>query len=131
MEEELEEGTLIDSINIVVASYGFIFNLFPVYICLQNKTTGTMMNSIKISLSFCLVVYIIFSLLALKTYGDLIDPNIFKHIQEENNVQSAAIRVLFLLIFICHVPFVFFAGKDCLLAMIEEVRNRKLSKALS
>lgn len=119
-----------DALSIIAASYGFIANLFPVYIAIEdrNNVKGTI-AAVK-ALSFCVVVYIGFSYLAYHSYEDQIFPSIFDNIKTELNLPSYVIRIMFLIIFICNIPFIFLPGKECALVIIEEIRNYSMSKNL-
>lgn len=41
------------------------------------------------------------------------------------------LRCIFIVIIACHVPYVFFAGKESFLVLIEETNKRTVSKALT
>jgi len=64
----------------------------------------------------------------METYGDNLNPNIFENIQVETNLASYFIRIIFLAIFICNIPFIFLPGKECLLMLIDEARHNTISK---
>ena len=83
-----------------------------------------------LALVFCFITYNGFSFMAYNTYGDDLKPSIFENIKEENDLLSFVLRAIFLLIFLCNIPFVFFPGKECLLTLIMEIKERKVSKAL-
>ena len=92
----------------------------------RNNSKG--MSAVTLTLFFSFVIYVLFSLLAIYCYGEGLDPNIFVNLQAEgSSFESYFIRVTFLLILLCNIPYLFLPGKVCLLIMIEELRTRKMS----
>ena len=56
--------------------------------------------------------------------------HMFNNIDKEVNWASYIIRTAFLIVLACHIPYIFFSGKESLLIMIEEARCSSMSKAL-
>jgi len=55
---------------------------------------------------------------------------VLDNIDKEVNWSSYVIRSAFLIVLACHIPYIFFSGKESLLIMIEETRDRSMSTAL-
>ena len=84
-----------------------------------------------LALGFCLIAYLIFSTMAYMTYGaGEIHPNIFENIKEDKGVLSIVLRCLFLFIFLCNIPFVFYAGRECFITLLLEINERRVSNKL-
>mmetsp|Transcript_3880 Transcript_3880/g.2608 ORF Transcript_3880/g.2608 Transcript_3880/m.2608 type:complete len:229 (+) Transcript_3880:624-1310(+) len=113
--------SVMDSANITITSYGFIINFFPIYATLKERTNRNGFISAGMALLFGITAYTIFASLAILSYGYDIDPSIFENIKEDDNALSIALRCLFLVIFLCNIPFIFFAGKEALLNVVAEL----------
>jgi len=69
--------------------------------------------------------------MAWMSYGEKgIQPNIFENIKEDKGVLSIVLRTLFLFIFLCNIPFVFYAGRECFIILILELKERRVSDKL-
>ena len=119
-----------DAFAIILTAYGFIINFYPIFSSLDKRTTSNGMNSTSLALAFVFLVYLLFSWLGLRIYGVSINANIFENIKTENTLTSYMIRLIFLGVFLCNLPFVFLPGKEALLVLIEEHRHRSMSKAI-
>jgi hypothetical protein len=100
------------------------------YRSLHHRNNQRGIAAVVIALLFCFAAYLLFSSLAWYTYGDAIQPNIFENIKEDKGILSIILRCLFLFIFLCNIPFVFFAGRECFITFIMEIKERKVSKKL-
>jgi hypothetical protein len=85
--------------------------------------------SVALALGFCLSAYLVFSTMASLTY-DSIHPNIFENIKEDKGALSVVLRCLFLFIFLCNIPFVFYAGRECFIVLVLEFNERRVSNKL-
>jgi len=84
-----------------------------------------------LAMSFCFVVYFIFSHLGIVSYPD-VHPNIFENLKAEGATPTTiAVFAIFLGIFLCNIPFVFLPGKEALLALVEEAQTRSMSIELA
>ncbi len=122
--------SLVDSLNIAVASQGFVIALFPIYSSMARSARPHMMKSASAALIFTMSTYTYLSFVSISYFGqDNIAPSIFENIKQEEGISSILLRVLFLLIFFCNIPFVFFAGKTALMAVFYDWCYVKKSQA--
>lgn len=64
-------------------------------------------------------------------YGDKININLFTHLEGDDSFLSKGIRYMFLIIFVCKIPYIFFPGKLALFNIIYEFRTKTISNSMS
>lgn len=123
---------VVDSINITLTSYGFIINLFPITSQLKEYNNVNIMKSVFMALVFCFGSYIILSVLAMNLYGENnIHQSIFDNMKnDKQNPLTIGIRLLFLVIFCCNIPYLFYPAKLSILNALQEYRIKCFSKAI-
>lgn len=119
------------SLSILLVAYGFQQNLFHTYNNLQVKTNRSAIKTVSYGILISFIIYTIIALLSIYMFGSDIQENILDNIAEESSWPSYVLRSAFLLVITCHIPFMFFAGRDSLLQILEEAKNRKISIQLS
>jgi hypothetical protein len=82
------------------------------------------------ALLFCLTSYIILSYLAQNLFGTAIEVSLFDNMKQDSGVLSIGVRALFLIIFLCNIPYLFFPGKMSILNALLEYREEKFSRVL-
>lgn len=61
-------------------------------------------------------------------FGPDIKKDIFLNIEViEPNFITYFLRISFLIVLAAHIPFIFYAGKECTLAMVNEFSSRTIS----
>ena len=120
----------ISSLGIVLVAFGFQQNLFPIQASLADKSPESTLKSIGIGLTMSTTLYMTMGVLALYTFGSGVESSVLTNIDEETTVSSYIIRLSFMLILACHIPYIFFSGKESLLIMVDEFRRRSMSYAL-
>lgn len=84
------------------------------------KKKSNIVYSVPIALTFVIFSYTMLGLLSMLSFGIVnIAPSIFENIQYDNSWFSIILRCIFMLIFICNIPFIFFPGKQSILSIIE------------
>lgn len=122
---------LVTGFNIIVLAYAYHINLFPTYNSLgANKSNKTAMSAVGIASLLSLVIYMSLGILSIYIFGSELESSVLKNVDEEKNVYSYIIRVAFLLVLACHIPYIFFPTKESFLIIIDEASNKSMQKAL-
>jgi hypothetical protein len=81
-------------------------------------------------------IYIILAIVTLSIYGSTLKPSILDNISTRRNDEGKEfwecymMQFLFLIVIACHIPYVFFSGKESLLIIIDETMRKSISKTL-
>jgi amino acid permease len=122
----------IKGVAIIIVAFSMQQNLFPMYNSLRVKTNKEALRATLYTVFICGCVYLAIPLLGLFFFGHVVDQNILNNIAvEQDKVPSIVLRVIFLLVLGCHVPFIFFTGKESTLIIVDEIMRNSISKALS
>jgi len=79
------------------------------------------MKSIKLSCFISMLIYCLLGILSLFIFGGVIGDDILDNVDEEKDYwESYILRGLFMIVLACHIPFIFFSGKEAMLIIIDE-----------
>jgi hypothetical protein len=100
-------------------------------VCLENKTNATAIKAVYGAIFMSMSIYFVVSLVAIYMFGSMISSNVLDNVGNEGATWEALVlRIAFLLVIGCHIPYVFYGGKECLLIMIDEFTRQTVSKSL-
>ena len=121
---------LVTAFSIVLVAYSCQQNLFPMYSSLKERTSETASKAMALSLCMTFAVYVTVGIISVYMFGSTLDESVLDDVDAETNVDSYIIRISFLIVLACHIPYIFFSGKESLLIMIDECRTQSMTKAL-
>jgi amino acid permease len=126
---------IIKGLSIVLVAYSCQQNLFPIFGELENKTNAECVGAFSIATSMVGSLYVTLAVLSIYMFGSLVHSSILEDVADECSNdecpwESIVLRFLFLIVVACHIPFIFFSGKEGTLIIIDEINRRSISKAL-
>ena len=97
--------------------------MFPTFNSLQNKTNKTALDFVSLALIMTFFVYVALGILSVYMFGSALKKSVLDNVDEEADPSSYVIRVAFLIVLACHIPYAFFPVKESLLIMVDEIQN--------
>jgi len=78
-------------------------------------------------------IYIMLSILSIYTFGSSLQPDVLDNVNEEVNHdwESITLRIAFIIVIVCHIPYVFFSGKEAMLIIVDEWDRSSISQKLN
>lgn len=121
-------SNFIDSVNISITSYGFIINLFPIRQQMSDQSKSSVVLAVSLALAFCFISYVLLTGLAIGIFGEHnIKQSLFDNLEDDHGALTQAIRIVFLVIFLCNIPYLFYPGKLSVLNVFQEYRLKCFS----
>lgn len=76
-------------------------------------------------------IYVLLGIISVYLFGSTIDESVLVNVDEETSPSSYVIRFSFLLVLACHIPYIFYSGKESLCIIVDELKRNSTSLALS
>lgn len=80
-----------------------------------------MLKAVLLSLIFTFIIYVSLGILSVYMFGSALQKSVLNNVDEEADPSSYIIRVAFLIVLACHIPYAFFPVKESLLLMVDEI----------
>lgn len=123
---------LVTGLNIIVLAYAYQINLFPTYNSLgANKSNKTGLDAVAVAQGLSIIIYVSLGVLSIYIFGSDLEASVLKNVDEEKNIYSYIIRVAFLVVLGCHIPYIFFPTKESLLIIVDQATNASMTKAIT
>lgn len=98
---------------------------------MKDQSDRNSIKAVTMAVSTSVLIYIILSLLGIYMFGSSIKPDLLDNIGEERYTwESIVLSISFLIVIVCHIPFIFFVGKEHLLILIDEIDRKSISTTL-
>lgn len=126
----------IGAIQVTTLAYTYQQNLFQIFSAMKVKTNANYQKMNIIGLLTTYFVYIAVAVISLIMFGSDIHSSVLINIGDEKMNQGrtfwegCVIQCSFCIVLICHIPFIFFSGKEGLLIMIDETHRKSMSMSL-
>ena len=88
------------------------------------------MKAANLTLIMAGVVYLTIAFSAIYLFGSNILGNFLDNMAKDKIWIGYLLQFFYLVLIACHTPYVFFAGKECFLVIVDEIHRRTLSKSL-
>lgn len=77
------------------------------------------------------LIYLVISFSAIYMFGSNLKGSFLDNMSDNHMWVSDVLSVSFLIIVGCHIPYIFFAGKESFLVMLDEIHRKQISKVLA
>jgi len=130
---------LIQALSITLVAYSYQQNVFPIYSSLKNKNNEEYAKVSWYGLLVTFVIYIVVAIISILMFGTEIMSSVLDNIGLEyiNNtstgnkfVEAYIVQISFMIVIACHIPFIFFSGKEGLCILIDELDRKSISNTL-
>lgn len=130
--------TWVKSLCCILVAFSYSQNLYPLYSALKIKTNENCQKVVNVSVTICLFIYFFLAVVGCLLFGEQVtkvNANIILNINREHLIdpdrwESFLLRALFMIVLACHIPFIFFSGKEGMLIIIDEYNRHSISKTL-
>ena len=115
-----------------MTAYSFQFNLFPVMSSMKSKSNVEGIKSVYYALGMAMGIYIALSVLSIYTFGSSLQADVLDNVNEEidHEWESILLRIAFVIVILCHIPYIFFSAKEAMLIIIDEWDRKSISTSL-
>ena len=111
------DKTFLSSLSTAFVAYGFQSAFFPIYNSLENKNYRNGMKFTILGMGFCFIIYMMVMFVSLYSFGINVHGDVLENVEDVTVWESYVLRSIFLVVMATHTPFIFFIGKESILAI--------------
>lgn len=129
--------TWLTSISTSLVAFAFANTLFPTFSALRVKTNENMMKVTYYSVGLVFTIYVFLAVVSLFLFGrgcnsgtDVMTSVNLEMTHDPKRKEAFVLQLLFMIVLSCHIPFIFFSGKESICIIIDEIDRRSVSATL-
>lgn len=128
-------GRTLNAVSVTMVAYSYQCNLFPIYTSLKEKTNEQYMKTNNWGLILTAFIYLVVAIISVAMFGVNTTSVVLDDIGSAKHDGKAfwegyVTQFSFIILLACHIPFIFFAGKEGLLVILDELDRKSISSAL-
>jgi amino acid permease len=126
----------ISSLCTIMVAYAYQQNVFPVYDALKDQSIAGYKAASTLGLLFSIVVYFLVAMIGVALFGSALSSSVLFNFGEVSNSngnpfwESTIIQISFMIVLLCHIPFIFYGGKEGLCIIVDEAQRKSISNVL-
>ena len=125
----------ISAMSVTMLAYSYQQNVFPIFSELRNKTNSEYQAVSKRGLPLTATIYFLVGIICTLMFGEGLESSVLLNVGELRHDGKAyweayISQVSFMLALSCHIPFIFYSGKEAMLIVIDEIQRKSISNAL-
>ena len=119
-------------------AYSYQQNVFPIFSELRIKTNAEYKKVSLTGLPLTASIYFIVGTICTLMFGSSLQSSVLLNIGEarygptdnKSFWEAYVCQISFMIVLFCHIPFIFFSGKEAMLIVIDEISRKSISNAL-
>ena len=112
--------------------------MFPIFSELRTKTNEEYQKVSVRALPLTGTIYFAVGIICAMMFGSTLESSVLLNIGEARHAnnpdksfwEAYICQISFMCVLMCHIPFIFFSGKEALLTVVDEIQRKSISNAL-
>ena len=134
-----KQWTTFSSFCTISVAFFYQINTFPVFDALKEQTTEEFSKAQTRGLLFSILVYFMISFLGIYLFGPNLESSVLLNFGQPAYFnpntgkpywESTVIQFAFMIVLLCHIPYLFYIGKESLCCLFDELHRRSISSVL-